>query len=150
MIAAQRVSRGFHRLGIFMAGALFISVSAWFVALAVSVANVGSEKNTKLLCAHEYLLHGELRRLVLLEAMGLDTQGVPDEGQRVSLKVLDCSSSDYETVSYADVRDPPNFNWLGVFGPPAAIGIGIALVLSLVIHSIIRAIGWVISGFATP
>jgi hypothetical protein len=148
MSNAQRVSRGFHRLGLFLAAALFISVSAWFVALAVSVANVGSEKNTKLLCAHEYLLHGELRRLVLLEAMGLDTQGVPNEDQRVSLKVLNCSSSDYETVSYADVRNPPSFNWLGLFGPPAAIGIGIALVLSLLIHSIVRAIGWVIGGFA--
>jgi hypothetical protein len=86
--------------------------------------------------------------LVLLEAMGLDTQGVPNEDQRVSLKVLNCSSSDYETVSYADVRNPPSFNWLGLFGPPAAIGIGIALVLSLLIHSIVRAIGWVIGGFA--
>ena len=118
MGGAQRVSRGFHRLGIFMAAALFISMSAWFVALAVSVANVGSEKNTKLLCAHEYLLHRELRRLVLLKAMELDAQGVPDKDQRVSLKVLNCSSSDYETVSYADVRDPPSFNWLGLFGPP--------------------------------
>ena len=152
-MTAQRVSRGFHRLGFFIAAALFLIAGALAVGPALQKANDASEEHQKLLCAHKYFGSGELRKLILSKAIltGPFTDLIPLDNRELSFKALDCSSSDIDTVRYGEARDPPSFNWLdwlGVFAPLAAIPLGLALVVSLGVYTFIRAIGWVIGGFA--
>jgi hypothetical protein len=64
---------------------------------------------------------------------------------------LGCSDSEYETVTYREARDvSPDFNWLANFAMPLFLFLGITLAVALCIYGIIRAIGWVIGGFAAP
>ena len=74
---------------------------------------------------------------------------VPIANQMVVLKRLGCSDSDYDTARYAEVRDvSPTFNWFSTIAPQIALGLGIPLAVSLAVYGIVRAIGWVIGGFA--
>jgi hypothetical protein len=55
----------------------------------------------------------------------------------------------YATVSLGDARNsPPEFSWTLRLGYYLAIGMAITLALSLAVYVLIRAIGWVIGGFA--
>jgi hypothetical protein len=44
--------------------------------------------------------------------------------------------------------NPPDFNWWGSYGRHAAPFLAVAAVASLALYALVRAIGWVIGGFA--
>jgi hypothetical protein len=55
MSASQRVSRGFHRLGLFLAAILFVICIAVSVFLARDYADCGQHEHAMLVCANEKL-----------------------------------------------------------------------------------------------
>ena len=66
----------------------------------------------------------------------------------MNLKSIGCSNSDYDTVRLEEARTVPEFNWyprlayyLGIRGRPFAL-------TKLRCLRLVRAIGWVIGGFA--
>ena len=71
----------------------------------------------------------------------------PDETP-LNLKRMGCSDSDYETVSLGEASTVPEFNWYPRLGYYLGIGVGLSLLLSFAVYGLIRAIGWVIGGFA--
>jgi hypothetical protein len=90
MGASPRLSRGFHRLALFLAAIPFLLGGAWSIIVAEG------------------------------EADSARSQNMP------------------ETFSYA-----------AHFLPPLGLGLAITLGVSLAVYGIVRAIGWVIGGFAS-
>jgi hypothetical protein len=93
MVTAQRVSRGFRRLGFFSAAAVFLIASVLLAVPAVEKANTASEKHQKLLCAHDYFGPGALKQSVLSKALlaGPFEDLTPIDNRQLSLKALGCS-----------------------------------------------------------
>jgi len=69
----------------------------------------------------------------------------PDE-KEFSFAKAKCSISEAEPITFAEARNPPTFHWL--FAAYAAPGIALALGIAACIYGLLRAIGWVIGGFA--
>jgi hypothetical protein len=174
-MTAQRVSRGFHRLGLFLAAIPFLIGGGIAISISMEQADSANRDHQKLACAHDYILthdaqhspsppmspdnpFGDLalpqigggppaKKSGLLESIERFFNS-PDE-ERLSLKQIGCSSGEYETVSYGETRNPPPFSWLHAFAWPAALGLGITFALTLAAYGLVRAIGWVIGGFVT-
>jgi hypothetical protein len=53
-----------------------------------------------------------------------------------------------QDVSMGEACHPPDFNWFNAFAPQAGLRLAITLAVSLAVYSVVRAIGWVIGGFA--
>ena len=63
--------------------------------------------------------------------------------------VLVCCGEKYDAdISYGEALIPPDFNWLTTFVSGLIHSISITLALSLAVYGLVRAIGWVIGGFA--
>jgi hypothetical protein len=67
----------------------------------------------------------------------------------VKLKQIGCSNSD-DTVTVGEARNPPpNLNWFAAFGSGLLLSpLPQTLIVTLVVYVVVRAIGWVIGGFA--
>jgi hypothetical protein len=136
MSTAQRVSRGFHRLGLFLAAIPLQVGGAWSIFAALNEANYDLAKHQQLVCAHER---------VAKEKPG---ENIFNRFDSISLKEIGCSDGP-ETLTVDEARNnPPDFNWLPTFGPGLVPGLPITLALTLAIYLLVRAIGWVIGGFA--
>ena len=107
MGTSQRVSRGFHRLGLFFAAIPLVLGVLWaFIDASQRVA-----RHRQVLCAHEYIQqHGEPHGTLFDEYNGL-----------VSLKPIGCSEFDSASVGLAEVRDPHDFNWAETFTTAAPV-----------------------------
>ena len=139
MSTSQRVSRGFHRLGLVLAviplvlGAIF---SAYF-AYVDATARLARHKNSA--CVHAFMKSNGKRFWEVYFAS-------PD--RRINLKQIGCSVTDYESISADEIpSSPPAFSWLNTVSS-LTLSLGITLAVSLVIYGVVRAIGWVIGGFA--
>jgi hypothetical protein len=74
----------------------------------------------------------------------------------IGLKALGCSDPhgvhDYfELVRYGEVRVVPSFSWISTFGSELLANIIIfaaAIALASAVYALLRAIGWVVGGFA--
>jgi hypothetical protein len=72
------------------------------------------------------------------------------ETQKLNLKEIGCSDLEGDTISVGEVRDyNSGLSWTDyflskLFGMPLAI----TLAISLAVYGLVRAIGWVIGGFA--
>ena len=134
MVASQRVSRAFNRLGLFLAAMPLLVGGSISLFIALNAANNGSVHHQHLLCAHKH---------VSPVALSDEEVGLP-----LSLKQVGCSESEYAAVTYAEARNPPDFNWLTTFGSAMFPSVPITLALTLAVYALVRAIGWVIGGFA--
>ena len=110
--------------------------------VAVEQANEEEAYHQKVVCAGQ---HPE-RWPSTAAATGLLTD--EQAGFPLYLKQVGCSDKEDETVSYAEARNPPEFNWWVSLLPPLGLGLGVTLAVSLALYGIVRAIGWVIGGFA--
>jgi hypothetical protein len=68
----------------------------------------------------------------------------PDDNENIPLKQIGCPYEEYETITYGEARAP----FLRTVVQPGGLALVITLVVSLAIYSLVRAIGWVIGGFA--
>ena len=138
MSAAQRVSRGFHRLGFFLAGiplllgAIFSLYVAW---VSASDAKLSHGEQVRLVCAQDVFhkkfyadfSQEEFDRRVAEKLAHIESGEVkvtdPD------LKELGCSDQS-RTVSVLEIfraHAPGKFSWSAVFWPPLGYGLAISL-----------------------
>jgi hypothetical protein len=135
MSTAQRVSRGFRRLGLFLAAIPLLIGAIASIYVARDDANYGLAKHQQLVCAHER---------VAKEKPG---ENVFDRFDSISLKEIGCSDGS-ETLTVDEARDnPPAFNWLATFGSRMVPLLSLTFAASLAVYALVRAIGWVIGGF---
>jgi hypothetical protein len=155
MATSQRISRGFHRLAIFSAAVPFLIGVPLSVLTGLEDANIALLKHEKLTCAHKSA--GTITDKPWTLPWKAFVEGDRDKSPsndplddwEVSLKKLGCSEWDYDTAKLGEIRDvAPTFNWLGTFGPPLMLGLAITLAVTLAVYGLVRAIGWVVGGFA--
>jgi hypothetical protein len=138
MSAAQRVSRDFHRLALFLAAIPLLLGGSLSIYIAFDLASRLWEQHQKLVCAHEHVAGKKLG------------ENVFDQLDTVNLKQIGCSNSD-DTVTMGEARNPPpNLNWFAAFGSGLLLSpLPQILIVTLVVYVLVRAIGWVIGGFVT-
>ena len=153
MAASKRVSRGFHRLGLFLAAIIVLVGGGYYwVVSAGEVANQDWRHHKALVCAHQFR-HREDKRIWDLGLTELDETGEAI----IDLRALGCSQTvndPHEIIKFGEVRVVPSFSWLSSFGsellfPPILIFACAALVLAVAAYGIVRAIGWVVGGFVS-
>jgi hypothetical protein len=138
MSQAQRVSRGFHRLGLFLASITLV-IGSLITALLPDWSTPFPAKWS----------FGLVTRQPMPEWTSSDTGEGP---------IME--------VAGTNVRMPSNYydqpvdqrqdllsrlianNWRHKFAIPLALGLAITVTISLAIYGLVRAIGWVIGGFA--
>ena len=112
-------------------------------------ANDELNRHDKLECARE---HATLWPPVTTSSVGDETtSSVGDDeemGIPLSLKSVGCSDRDDDMVSYAEAANLPEFNWWESYARHIASILALTAALSLGAYSVVRAIGWVIGGFA--
>jgi hypothetical protein len=144
MSAAQRISRGFHRLGLVLAAITFLigaSVAAVFVP--DWNAPLSSPKWTVTGLGHPCKGHCDPlpEGWVYVGTLNIDGIGsfqVPDGFSKLAV------ADQQKTVDGFVVS-----NWRTKVAVPLAEALGAMLVFSLALYILVRAIGWVIGGFAT-
>ena len=151
MAASQRVSRGFHRLGLLLAAIILLIGGSYWVSQAAEVAGIYWRHHKALMCAHDFLQRDEKRFW--------DLSYMPDNTDEVviDLKALECSqpvNDPLAIVQFGEVRVVPSFSWISSFGsellfPPILITALAALILAYAAYGVIRTIGWVIGGFVS-
>jgi len=151
MAASQRVSRCFHRLGLFLAAIIVLVGGYYWVVSASEVANQDWRHHKALVCAHHFR-HRDEKRFWELSLTELD-----DNGEAIiDLRALGCSqpvNDPHEIIKFGEVRVVPSFSWLSSFGSnllfaPILVTALATLLLALAVYVVVRAIGWVIAGFA--
>ena len=142
MSTSQQISRGFHRLAILIAAIPLLGGGPFALVNGFNQAADASSDHQKVICAHEYLARARDQPKPNYKLMF-----APDS-DRLNLKEIGCSNDEQDTVSFGDAWNPPQFNWLGVLGPTLAYNLAVVLAVSLGVYVLVRAIGWVIGGFA--
>jgi hypothetical protein len=171
---SQRVSRGFHRLALFLAAIPLVAGVAISFFFAKQFADTAWQAYQKASCAHEYIdrrmeaysppactfsRSGDSLDRLLADIEGRQKdpawlKSAPDNA-RLDLKPINCSDLEGDTISLgearADLRDKEKareYLWAEEFIRKLLIGFALTLAASLAIYGVIRAIGWVIGGFA--
>ena len=142
MSTSQQISRGFHRLAILIAAIPLLVGGSIALVTGFNQAGAASRDHEKVLCAHEYLSRARDQPKPNYKLMF-----APDS-DRLNLREIGCSSDGEDTVSFGEAWNPPQFNWLGVLVPTLTYNLSVVLAVSLGVYVLIRAIGWVIGGFA--
>jgi hypothetical protein len=153
MNTLQRVSRGFHRLALVLAAIPLVVGIALSVLWGIHDFQVASSKHEKLACAHAKAgTVGQPWTIpwdAFVKGQNPFNDLIPLDNREVSLQKLGCSEWEYDTAKFGEIRDvSPKLNRLGVFAPPLMQGLAITLAITLAVYGIVRAIGWVIGGFA--
>ena len=150
MSASLRVSRGFHRLAIFLGaiplilGSVFYFNLAWDKGRTASMYACAQEAFYKKFYAN--LSRDEFDRRVAAKLAPIRTGEVkvtdPD------LKELGCSNYS-KRVSVLEIfgASRHKFAWAAAFFHQVVIGLAITLAISLAVYVLVRAIGWIIGGF---
>lgn len=135
MAASQRVSRGFHRLALFLAAIPLLVGGGLSLFIAIDQANKAKamhEEQARLMCAQT--------------ALKSDVpQGYRAVDGRVDLQKLGCSDLP-QTTSYFKVlnaRPPKAFSYARSFLLPLSIGVLLTLPIALAVYGVVCAIGWV-------
>jgi hypothetical protein len=130
MSASQRVSRGFHRLAVFLAAVPLLVGVVWSTFVAIDIANDARQNSA---CAQvvrtnkaDRLQPSEFKDEQFDEPSG-ELRGIPKIAGSTT-----CSA----------------FNFAVVLLRSLAFGLAITLVISLGIYGLVRAMGWVNGGFA--
>jgi hypothetical protein len=151
MATSQGISRGFHRLALFLAAVPFLIGVVLTMLWGLRDANIALDKHQKLVCAHQRAPGTEGQPWTLPWDAFEENPFLPPklDDVSVSLKKLGCSELEYDAAKVGEIRNvAPAFNWFGAFVPLFATGVAITLAVTLAVYGIVRAIGWVIGGFA--
>jgi hypothetical protein len=126
MAALQRDSRGFHRLGLFLAAIPLLIGGTWSVIYALNEAATASSENPT----------------------PKSSAATPSSGKNLTIDGVDISpvlTPDQQNEKL-DRMAPPS--WMIKFAELLAKSLMISLAVSLAVYGVVRAIGWVIGGFA--
>jgi hypothetical protein len=157
MSTAQRVSRGFHRLALFLAAIPLLVGGAASAYVALDHANSAKathdQQAAKLVCAQTALNSEQQLKLLGLPPLPsgyhLESLGSLDSEQ-IDLQKLGCPGWP-QTTTIGEVlhaKPPEALSYVESFLPPPGIGFVITLAVTLAVYVVVRAIGWVIGGFA--
>ena len=121
MSTSQRVSRGFHRLGIFLAIIILLIGVPYLLFQGLGSTGYYWRQNEALVCAHD-LLQRDPKRFWDLNHFQPEEVNQVTDNQYIDLKALGCSDP-YEApgpikelVSFGEVRVVPTFSWISTFG----------------------------------
>jgi hypothetical protein len=146
MAASQRVSRGFHRLG------LVLGVIALLVGGGLSVTTARHQTNSMqklLLCAQTAFKDAPPDDAIIDPPLPPGAPPPPPGSHSITaqldLQKLGCSESP-QTIAWGEVFKLQSYasNFVTFLGPKVAL----TLALSLAVYYMVRALGWVIGGFA--
>jgi hypothetical protein len=121
------------------------------IFIAGNDARDSFRRHQSLVCAHEHTGTPNQPWTLPWDAF-VKTQNpfedlIPIENREISLKQLGCSNSEYDTVKFAEALKPSEFSWLSNLAP-ISFGLALTLMVTFAVYGIVRAIGWVIGGFA--
>lgn len=88
----------------------------------------------------------EILASVKAETTGPWDQWVPSE--KLSPLALGCGEKYDADISYDEALIAPDFNWFSTFASSVIPLIGVTLAVTFAVYGLVRAIGWVIGGFA--
>jgi hypothetical protein len=155
---SQRVSRGFHRLGLLLAAIPLLAGAAFYFFLAFDTANDAQrlhDEQMAFICAQEAIykkFYSDMSRDEFdRKAAELADPGKFNlTGPQFDLKELGCSDQS-KTASALEIfrdRAPGEFSWRAKLWSQLSFGLAISLGVALAVYGLVRAIGWVIGGFA--
>jgi len=159
MSSSQRVSRGFHRLGLFMAAITLVVGSIASLNIASDIASNAArwhDEQATLACAQEAFhkkFYADLSRKAFERRMATKLEAVKT-GEvtltHVNLKELGCSewSERVPVLTIFTAKPPGEFSWTVELWSTYALYVVYALAVSLAVYGIVCAIGWVIGAFA--
>jgi hypothetical protein len=126
MAGSERDSRGFHRLGVLLAALALLIGGTWSVIYALNEAAPASSENPP----------------------PKSSAATPSNGKNLTIDGVDISpvlTPDQQNEKLDRIALP---SWRIKFAERLAKGLTISLAVSLGVYGIVRAIGWVIAGFA--
>ena len=126
MAGSERDSRGFHRLGVLLAALALLIGGAWSVIYALNEAAPASSENPP----------------------PKSSAATPSSGKNLTIDGVDISpvpTPDQQNEKLDRMALP---SWRTKFAERLAKGLTISLAASLAVYGLVRAIGWVIGGFA--
>ncbi|MGB0057958.1 MAG: hypothetical protein WBQ20_14645 [Methyloceanibacter sp.] len=126
MAGSERDSRGFHRLGVLLAALALLIGGTWSVIYALNEAASASSENPP----------------------PKSSGATPSSGKNLTIDGVDISpvlTPDQQNEKLDRMALP---SWRTKFAERLAKGLTISLAVSLGVYGIVRAIGWVIGGFA--
>ena len=126
MAGSERDSRGFHRLGVLLAALALLIGGTWSVIYALNEAAPASSENPP----------------------PKSSAATPSSGKNLTIDGVDISpvlTPDQQNEKLDRMALP---SWRTKFAERLAKGLTISLAVSLAVYGIVRAIGWVIGGFA--
>ena len=126
MAGSERDSRGFHRLGVLLAALALLIGGTWSVIYALNEVAPASSENPP----------------------PKSSAATPSNGKNLTIDGVDISpvlTPDQQNEKLDRMALP---SWRIKFAERLAKGLTISLAVSLGVYGIVRAIGWVIGGFA--
>jgi hypothetical protein len=159
MAASLRLSRGFHRLALFLAAIPLLAISGFYLILAIRSANLDQhlhQEQVELACAQDAFhrkFYGDLSKEEFDRRIAAKLAPIEEGSIKVTdpdLKKLGCANES-RMVSVTEIfraNPPAEFSWIGEFSGLFVPGLGLAFGLSVALYGLVRAIGWVIGGFA--
>ncbi len=126
MTISQRLSRGFHRLGLFLAVIPMLVGGFYSYVYAVSEASRPS---------------AEINSKPALHIEGYGAVPLPQGFEQLT--------KDEQNEIVDQIADSLRPHWWIQFAETLTLGLAITLAVSLAVYGIVRAIGWVIGGFAS-
>jgi hypothetical protein len=132
-MSSQRIDRRFHGLAVLTAAIPLLLGIIYSLCSAYQTANDELNRHRKLVCARE---HAGLWPPVTASSGDYDeTRGI-----LLDLKSVGCSDHDGDRVSFAEVRNPPEFNWWGSYARQAAPFLALTVAISLGAYGVVRAL----------
>jgi hypothetical protein len=126
MAASQRVSRGFHRLGLFLA-AIYLLIG---IAVTMMIGDKLNFERVAFPCAASKIKQDASERGVQL--------------YYYDLKDLGCSDTTYVVSPGMVLEASPQNMWVTI-----SEWLVISLAVALAVYGIVRTMGWVIGGFVS-
>ena len=131
IMSSQQITRRFHPLAALTAAIPLLLGIIYSTCSAYQTANDDLNRHQQLVCARE---HAGLWPPVTVSSGDYDeTSGIP-----LDLKSVGCSDHDGDLVSFAEVRDPPKFNWWGSYARQVAPFLALTAAISLGVYGVVR------------
>ena len=160
---ATMIARGFHRIGVFLAGLILLAGIAATVLVGIQETNAAAFMHQKLVCARDKFRSVSEGRAPsgkpdapnpekpwLSDAVIPNPPPgfIPDETQ--DLQKLGCTTWPENVSVRTALNEGDGFSWFSsLWSSDAPIILAVTIGLSLAVYLLVRAIGWVVAGFTS-
>jgi hypothetical protein len=133
IMSSQQVTRRFHRLAALTAAIPLLLGIIYSLCSAYQTANDELIRHHKVVCAREHA--GRWPPVTAWSGDYDVTASIP-----LNLKSVGCSDRDDDTVSFAEARNPPEFNWWGSYARQLVPFLALTAAISLSVYGVVRAL----------